>query len=241
MLAFLKRLRYTNSEKKLAEYIYDNFGFYPKDIELYKLAFKHKSLFEKNSQGILISNERLEYLGDAVLDTVVAYFLFKKYPLQQEGFLTDMRSRIVSRASLNKISQKIGMNRFISYVKPNDPHARFKSLGGNSLEAFVGAMFIDFGYDFSSKIIIDKIINAHLDLEEVEKNNINYKSRILEWAQKGKHRIDFKMTGTKGSGFEKLYQIQVIIDDEPYGDSADYSIKGAEQLAAEKTIQMINI
>ncbi len=232
--------RYRNkSDRALARSIHNIFGFYPKNIELYKLAFTHKSLSTKTMSGCTISNERLEYLGDAVLSSVVAQFLFKKFPTKQEGFLTEMRSKIVSRSSLNKLSLKFGLDNLIHYAKTNE-HCRYKSMGGNAFEAFNGALFLDYGYDFTYKIIVDRIINAHIDLDELQKNETNYKSRLLEWAQKEKHRVNFKQVTSKGSGYSRLYVIQVLIDEKEYGQALDHSIKGAEQLAAEKTWNMIN-
>ena len=221
------------AEKELAKNIHNLFGFYPHNITLYQLAFTHKSMSHKLN-GIQVSNERLEYLGDAILSSIVAEYLFKKYPAKQEGFLTEMRSRIVSRASLNKLSMKFGFENLISYVKSHDKHSKFRSIGGNAFEAFTGAIFLDRGYKFTYKIIVDRIIKIHLDLDEIEKSDGNYKSRILEWSQKHKHQLEFRISDTKGEGFEKLYYIKLFIDEKEYSEACDYSIKGAEQLAAEK-------
>ena len=238
-MSLLTFLRYRNkSDRALACSIHNIFGFYPKNIELYKLAFTHKSMSVKTT-GYSISNERLEFLGDAVLSTVVAQFLFKKFPTRQEGFMTEMRSKIVSRASLNKLSQKFGLEKLINYARSNE-QAKSKSMGGNAFEAFTGALFLDYDYDFAYKIIVNRIIKMHIDLEELEKNESNYKSKLLEWAQRQKRHVVFNQVGIKGSGYDRLYQIQVTIDDEEYGKASDHSIKGAEQLAAEKTWLMMN-
>lgn len=235
MLSLFTLLKYRNgSDRALARSIHNIFGFYPKNIELYKLAFTHKSLSSKTMSGYAISNERLEYLGDAVLSSVVAQFLFKKFPTKQEGFLTEMRSKIVSRSSLNKLSLKFGLEELVHYAKLNE-HCKYKSLGGNAFEAFTGALFLDFGYDFAYNIIVNRIIKVHIDLDELEKNEKNYKSRLLEWAQKEKRQVTFKQIASKGNGYDRLYVIQVVIDDKEYAQGADHSIKGAEQLAAEKT------
>ena len=232
----LSLFRYHNkAEKDLARYINNVFGFYPRNISLYQLAFTHKSLSTKKLNGIIINNERLEYLGDAVLSSIVAEYLFKKFPTKQEGFLTEMRSKIVSRASLNKLSMKLGFDKMVMYAKTHDKHSGFRSIGGNAFEAFTGALFLDRGYNFTYKIIVDHIILIHLDLDDIEKNDVNYKSKLLEWSQKEKHRVEFKHAGTQGDGFDRLYVIQVLIDGKEYGKSSDFSIKGAEQLAAEKT------
>jgi len=231
-----EHLRYHNKEERgLACFIHNVFGFYPHNIVLYQLAFTHKSRSERILSGVTVSNERLEYLGDAVLSSVVAEYLFKKYPTKQEGFLTEMRSRIVSRASLNKLSQKFGFEKQISYVKSHDTHGKFRSIGGNAFEAFTGAVFLDRGYDFTYKIIVDHVIKMHLDINDIEKNEVNFKSKLLEWSQKYKRHIEYKIINTKGDSYDKLYVIQVFIDDKGYEKAADYSIKGAEQLASEKT------
>lgn len=163
-------LRYHNgSDKALAKFIHNIFGFYPKNISLFQLAFTHKSIANKTLSGLTISNERLEYLGDAILSAIVAEFLFKKFPTKQEGFLTEMRSRIVSRSSLNKLSQKFGFEKMINYVKPNDCHSKMRSIGGNAFEAFTGALFLDRGYDFTYKVLVDRVIRLHVDIENLEK------------------------------------------------------------------------
>lgn len=229
-------LRYHNkSDRELACFVRNVFGFYPGNITLYQLAFTHKSMCSKILSGVTVSNERLEYLGDAVLSSVVAEYLFRKFPTKQEGFLTEMRSRIVSRASLNKLSQKFGFEEKISYVKSHDSHGKFRCIGGNAFEAFTGALFLDKGYDFTYKIIVDNVIKLHLDIENIEKNEVNFKSKILEWSQKRKHHIDYKVISTKGDSYDRLYEIQVFIDGKAYAKASDYSIKGAEQLASEKT------
>ena len=238
-MELLSFLRYRNkSDRALAVSIHNIFGFYPKNIELYKLAFTHKSMSTKLS-GYTVSNERLEYLGDAILSSVVAEFLFKKFPTRQEGLLTEMLSKIVSRASLNKLSLKFGFDNLIHYSKKNE-HSKSKSMGGNAFEAFTGALFLDFDYDFAYEVIVNRVIRLHINLEELEKSENNYKSRLLEWAQRKKHHVVFNQVDVKGTGYERLYYIQVTIDEKEYATAADHSIKGAEQLAAEKTWLMMN-
>ena len=232
----LNLFRYHNkAEKDLAKYIHNVFGFYPHNIALYQLAFTHKSLSTKKLNGIIINNERLEYLGDTVLSTIVGEYLFKKFPTKQEGFLTEMRSKIVSRASLNKLSMKLGFDKMVMYAKSHDKHSGFRSIGGNAFEAFTGALFLDRGYNFTYKIMVNNVILMHLDLEDIQNNDVNFKSKLLEWSQKEKHNVEFRHIGTKCEGFEKMYVIQVFVDDKEYGQAVDFSIKGAEQLAAEKT------
>ncbi|MCQ2314192.1 MAG: ribonuclease III [Bacteroidales bacterium] len=226
-------LRYHGgNDKQLARFVKNVFGFYPNNIEPYRLAFIHKSAAVKNNNGMVMCNERLEYLGDAVLSNVVAEFLFKKYPTKQEGFLTEMRARIVSRASLNKLSFKFGFDKQIEIANHNIAR---NSTGGNAFEAFCGALFLDKGYDFSYKIIVDKIINAYLDVDELQNTETNFKSRLLELCQKKKKKLEFRIDEQQKERRNKFYKTTVFIDDKPYGSGSDYSIKGAEQIASEKT------
>lgn len=226
-----------SKNKPLSEFIHNDFGFYPRNIALYELAFTHKSASETTLGHFKLNNERLEYLGDAVLSAAVADYLFRLFPTKAEGFLTEMRSKIVSRASLNKLSQKLGFEGMIQYS--HDTHSNYKSMTGNAFEAFVGALYLDRGYDFTKHILLDRIIKVHIDLDQLEQTDVNFKSKLLEWCQKGKHQLNFKLLTERGSRQDRLYQVVVIIDSEEYGQAADYSIKGAEQLAAEKTWNML--
>jgi len=226
-----------SKDKALSEFIYNDFGFYPRNISLYQLAFTHKSASDNTVGNYKLSNERLEYLGDAVLSTAVADYLFRLFPTKPEGFLTEMRSRIVSRASLNKLSQKLGFEQVIHYS--HDNHSNFKSIGGNAFEAFIGALYLDRGYDFAKHIILDRIVKVHIDLEQIEQTDVNFKSKLLEWSQKEKHHLVFKLNDDKNNGHNKLYHVTVVIDETDYATGMDYSIKGSEQLAAEKTWNML--
>lgn len=226
-----------SKDKPLSEFIHNLFGFYPRNIALYQLAFTHKSASGNTVGEFRLSNERLEYLGDAIISAVVADYLFHLFPTKSEGFLTEMRSRIVSRASLNKLSQKLGFEQVIHYS--HDSHSNFKSLGGNTFEAFVGALFLDRGFNFTKHILLNRIIKIHIDLEQLAQTDVNFKSKLLEWSQKEKHHVVFKVVNEKNSNHGRLYQVVAVIDDKEYAQGADYSIKGAEQLAAEKTWAML--
>lgn len=237
-MSFWDLFSHSNSkDKALKEFIHNDFGFYPKNITLFQLAFTHKSASDNTVGNFRVSNERLEYLGDAILSAVVADHLFRLFPTKSEGFLTEMRSRIVSRASLNKLSQKLGFDEMIQYS--HDTRSNFKSLGGNAFEAFVGALYLDRGYDFTKAVLLDRIIKVHIDLEQLEQTDVNFKSKLLEWSQKEKHHVVFKMVDEKNSNKGKLYHVVAVIDDHDYAQGIDYSIKGAEQLAAEKTWNML--
>ena len=220
-------------DRALFEYIHNIFGFYPKNINLYRVAFTHKSVAAEKVGNYHVSNERMEYLGDAVLGVVVADYLFHTFPTQPEGFLTEMRSRIVSRVSLNKLSQKLGFDEYIRHAPDMGGNAR--SMGGNAFEALMGAIYLDRGFDFTKKVIIDRIVKVHIDLEELQNTDVNFKSKLLEWSQKNKTNLVYKVIDETGAGNKKQYHVQVFIEGKPYADALDRSIRGAEQLAAEKT------
>jgi len=223
---------YFSQHKSLYHAIKNIFGFYPGNIFLYKLAFRHKSVAQKQ-HGTLISNERLEYLGDAILGAVVAEFLFKLYPYEDEGFLTDMRSKLVSRVQLNKLSAKLGLDRLVQINASKSQYS--KSYKGDAFEAFIGALYLDKGFDFTSQIVVKHIIKVHLDIEEIRKTEGNFKSRVIEWGQKNKKSVVFKVIDEKGQGQKKQYVVEIFIDNKSYGTEQDYSIKGAEKILSEKT------
>ncbi|MCD4697984.1 MAG: ribonuclease III [Bacteroidales bacterium] len=228
---------FLTSDKKLLHAIKNIFGFYAGNIFLYQLAFRHKSASKDFINGLKISNERLEYLGDAVLSSIVADYLFKKFPYKEEGFLTEMRSKIVSRSQLNKLSRKLAIDKLIKSEAFCNSHS--KSLYGDAFEAFVGALYLDKGYNFARKIIIKRVIEVHFDMEKLEAVDRNFKSQMIEWSQKEKIPIEFYVVDEIGNGYGKQYVVELKVDDVVYSSGRDYSIKGAEQLAAGKAFNKI--
>jgi len=224
-----------SKDKKLNNFIKNVFGYHPGNILLYKLALCHKSASTEEIKGIKINNERLEYLGDAILSAVVADYLFKKFPSRDEGFLTEMRSRLVSRDNLNKLSEKIGIHKFVKASASNV----YRSINGDAFEAFVGAIFLDKGFNFAKKVLVNRIIKFHIDIDEMENKDQNYKSRLIEWAQKEKKQVEFVVLEETGTGYNKQYIVEVLIDKQLSGTGRDYSIKKAEQNAAEKALMLI--
>jgi len=227
-----------NSDKQLKHAIKNIFGFRPGNIFLYRLAFLHKSVTQETIHGVKVNNERLEFLGDAILDAVTADYLFKTFPTRDEGFLTEMRSKIVSRTTLNKLSQKMGIDSLIQL----DPSTTgvLRSFLGDAFEALVGAMYLDKGYNFTKKIILERIIRHYFDIDELVTQEVNFKSKIIEWAQKEHKQLQFMVLDEIGSGYKKQYLVEVMVDANPLSRAQDFSIKGAEQLAAEKAWQKIN-
>jgi ribonuclease III len=228
-----KPVRYFFSpDKHLFLAIRNIFGFYPGNIFLYKLAFVHKSAGTESLRGIKINNERLEFLGDAILDSITAEFLFKTFPLKDEGFLTEMRSKLVSRVQLNKLAQKMGLDSLIQ-LESNSSNL-YRSFQGDAFEALVGAMYLDKGYNFTRKILLNRVIKHYFDINELVNLESNFKSKMIEWAQKEKKQVVFNVSGESGTGYKKLYIVELLVDSEAVAEGRDYSIKGAEQLAAEK-------
>ena len=228
-----------SSEKDLFEAIKNIFGFYPGNIFLYKLAFRHKSVAQELKKGLKDSNERLEYLGDAILSAVVADYLFKKFPYKDEGFLTEMRSKIVSRNQFNNLAIKLGIDKIIQSTQ--DANNIPKSINGDAFEAVIGAVYLDKGYDFSKKLIIEKIIKIHIDIEELESTDKNFKSKLIELVQKEKKNLEYKVVNEVGEGNFKQYVVEVFIDEVSFGKGQDFSIKGAEQSASEKACIKVGI
>lgn len=226
-------LRYQfSSEKKLRKAIKNIFGFYPGNIFLYQQALRHKSASIIHKNGQRINNERLEYLGDSILSAVVSDYLYKRFPTKDEGFLTEMRSKIVSRSSLNKLAQKLGLDELIRSTASENQ--LMKSAGGNAFEAFVGAIYLDNGYQKTKRIMIRHILRLHFDIEALVSMEISYKSKLIEWAQKEKRNLEFSVLNEENIHGHKQYTVAVVIDDETIDQATDYSIKGAETLAAEK-------
>jgi len=230
---------YLSKEKHFYVAIKNIFGFYPENIFLYKLAFRHKSQAEELLNGIRVSNERLEFLGDTVLSTVVADYLFRMFPYKDEGFLTEMRSKIVSRTQLNKLSLRLGIDQLIIHTQ--EKNNVYRSIKGDAFEAIVGAIYLDKGYTFTRKILINRVIKNNFDLNELINTDLNFKSKLIEWAQKEKKSIEFNVVQEVGTGYHKQYVVDVLVSGEVAGNGRDYSIKGAEQNAAMKAIEFFGL
>lgn len=228
----------SKEDKKLVLAIKTIAGFTPSNLALYKLATLHSSR-SKEKNGFRESNERLEYLGDAILGAAVADYLFKKYPFKDEGFLTEIRSRIVNRESLNNLARKVGVSSIVQFDRKNTQLQQV--ILGNTLEALVGAIYLDKGYLRTKKFVIDKLIQPYFNLEVVVNSNSNHKSKVIEWSQRHGKEIRFDVEEIKKGRNGKEFSAQVIIDEQPYGQGFGYTKKKAEQDAAEKTCVLLNI
>ncbi|MEM8966482.1 MAG: ribonuclease III [Bacteroidota bacterium] len=225
-------------DRKVSRRVHQMVGRPPANLGLYRLAFKHVSVAKRNRYGLKESNERLEYLGDAVLSTVVAEYLFKKFPFRDEGFLTEIRARIVNRESLNSVARKIGVDQLVEYDSSHRGGYRaHKSINGNTLEALVGAVYLDHGFSFCRRFVLHRILIPHFDLTDIVKNNTNFKSMIIEWAQKNNHQIRFEIVDTRGTSHQREFIAQLFLNEKPICQGSGYSKKKAEQRASEKAIQ----
>jgi ribonuclease-3 len=223
---------YFSKDKPLYNSLKNILGFFPDNISLYKQAFRHSSAAQEVKKGVKDSNERLEYLGDAVLGAVVAEYLFKMFPYKDEGFLTKMRSKIVSRSQLNQLSVKLGFNKFIEASLERGSTSN--SINGDAFEAVIGAIYIDKGYYTARTFILERVIKNHVDMDEVQNKETDYKSRLIEWAQREKKELRFVLVSEIGEGNDKQFLVSVTIDGESKGASQHFSKKKAEQFAAEK-------
>ncbi len=214
-------------------------GFTPSNLELYRLATMHSSIAKENGSGYKESNERLEYLGDAILGAAVADFLFKKFPFKPEGFLTEIRSRIVNREALNLLARKIGVANIVQFDQKN-AHLQQVILG-NTLEAIVGAIYLDKGYIRTKKFVIDKLINPNYNVDDLVNSDSNFKSKIIEWAQREGKDVKFEILNVKKGRNHKEFTAQVLVDNEAKGTGYGNSKKKAEQDAAFKTCEMLNL
>jgi len=216
-------------------------GNKPFNLHPYKVATQHSSIAKRVKQGFKESNERLEYLGDAILGLVVADFIFKKYPFKDEGFLTEIRSRIVSRDSLNQVGRKIGIGQIVKFdVKRKTPNSH-KSLFGNGLEALIGAVYIDRGFNYCERFIVKKLLIPHFDIDEIISTTKNYKSKLIEWTQKKSKKIDFAHVNTVEKGHFREFTIEVRIDNEPIAKGHGLSKKKAEQDASRESCLKLSL
>ena len=229
-------------DRKYVKVLKNLLGFVPGNLSLYKMAFRHKSVALVLKNGSKSSNERLEFLGDAVLGSVVAEVLFKLYPYKEEGFLTEMRSKIVRRANLNQLGRKLGFQELIDFdAKTINVHAKQSSLLGDAFEALIGAVYLDKGYNFTKDFITERIIKPHIDIHTLELTETNFKSKLIEWCQRHSKDISFEPISNVEGDSVKLFTVQVFIDSEPMATGVDYNKKNAEKFAAEKTCEMLGI
>jgi ribonuclease-3 len=232
---------YISPNRKYVKVLKNLLGFVPGNISLYRLAFRHKSVAQNVKKGVKNSNERLEFLGDAVLGCVVAEVLFKLYPYEDEGFLTELRSKIVSRVNLNQLARKLGFDKLIEYDNRMLNSSRQGSLLGDAFEALIGAVYLDKGYEFTKSFLINHIIKSHIDIHTLEQTETNFKSKLIEWCQRHSKDIAFDLIGNEDGENTKLFTVQALVDGEVMGLGKEFNKKTAEKLAAEKACEVLGI
>jgi len=217
---------------------YRMLGFYPHNLKIYEQALLHKSSSVKTEKGRPLNNERLEFLGDAILDAVVGDIVYQKFDGKREGFLTNTRSKIVSRESLNRLAEQIGLLKLIKFSARQSAHNSY--MGGNAFEALVGAIYLDRGYDYCKYFMEERIIGQYLNLERISRKEVNFKSKLIEWTQKNKVEIVFDLLSQSNDEFNSpVFESEVQIEGIHACKGKGYSKKESQQIAAHETLNRI--
>ena len=211
-------------------------GFIPGNIDLYRIALSHRSIKETSEEN----NERLEFLGDAVLSSIIAHYLFKKYPYKDEGFLTEMRSKMVNRQKLNEIALKMGLKKISLYNK-NDHALKISQIFGNTLEALIGAVFLDKGYNKTQKWVENYIILPHLFINDLENIEINIKNKLYGWASKNGKSVEFATLNESLEKGRRLFTIAATVDGQIIAQAKGFNKKDASHLAAQLAVEKLGL
>lgn len=229
--------QFLSADRQFARSIANVIGFTPRNLHIFKQAFSHKSALDPKLHTVT-SNERLEYLGDAVLSSIVAEYLFQKYPNSDEGFLTKMRSKIVKRKTLNRIAEDMGID--VILQDHNDTRLS-ESMKGNALEALVGAIYIEKGFDGTREIVVSKILRRFLNIQDLEEKDDNYKSQLLEYCQKHGNEIDYRVVERFKFDNRDRFKIAVYVNGKEMAIGEDFNKKSAEQNASFKALKSLGI
>ncbi len=232
----IRLLKYKNKEPYSS--FYKLLGFIPDNIQIYEQAFLHKSSSIEAENGRWLNNERLEFLGDAILDAIIADIVYKHFYKRREGFLTNTRSKIVQRETLNRIAIELGLDKMVIYS--TKLHAHNNHMYGNALEALIGAVYLDKGYDQCYRFVEDVIIRNHINLDKIAKKEVNFKSSLIEWSQKNKLAISFKLIESfLDKHGNPVFQTAIILADMQIGIGIGYSKKESQQNAAKMAIKKL--
>ncbi|MEO7314943.1 MAG: ribonuclease III [Ginsengibacter sp.] len=235
-MSLLSSIFLSKNEREFRKQLRNVLGFTPKNIELYRVALSHRSVREGSDQN----NERLEFLGDAILGAIVANYLFMRYPYKDEGFLTEMRSKMVNRNQLNDIAIKIGLKK-ITFFNRFDNSLKISQIFGNTLEALAGAVYLDKGYNETVKWVSTHIIHPHLFMQDLENLDINLKNKLYGWANKNGKTLEFDTLNETIENGRRLFTIGAKIDGEIIAEAKAFNKKDASQVAAQKAIEILNI
>ena len=225
-------------EKELFSSLYAILGFYPHDIAYYKQALMHKSVHRRNAKGKPLNNERLEFLGDAILDAVVGDVVYQHYEGKREGFLTNTRSKLVSRETLGKLATEMGLGNLLLSAGHSTSHNSY--VEGNALEALVGAVYLDRGYDACMWFWKNRVLGKYINIDKVAFKEVNFKSKLLEWSQKNRVRLEYKMLKQKkDDNGSPVFSFQVVLEGVEGEKGTGFSKKEAQQLASKETLQRL--
>ncbi len=225
-------------DKELYFSLYEIIGFYPHNIEYYKMALMHKSIMHRNNKGKPVNNERLEFLGDAILDAIVGDIVYHHFPGKREGFLTNTRSKLVQRETLNKLAQDMGINELILSNGHSSSHNNY--MGGNAFEALVGAIYLDRGYNACMQFMQQRILTTRINLDKLAYKEVNFKSKLIEWSQKNRVKIEFVLLQQKvEKGGSPVFIYQVVLEGVEGCSGQGYSKKESQQLAAKLTLEKL--
>lgn len=236
---FIERLRLPfRDEKELRLSLSNIMGFCPHSIQYYKVALTHKSSGQRNDKGKPLNNERLEFLGDALLDAVVGHIVYEHFSGKREGFLTNTRSKLVSRETLGKLAQEMGLTELIQSNGSQRSHNSY--MAGNAFEALIGAIYLDQGYDAVMRFMKKRILAQMVNIDKVAYKEVNFKSKLIEWTQKNRVRMEFKMLKqSKDESGSPIFRFQVIIEGVEGGTGQGFSKKEAQQESAKETLQRL--
>jgi len=236
----LRKIRLISNARKEPYFLfYQVLGFYPDKIEYYQLAVRHKSLSIPTERGQQLSNERLEFLGDAVLNSVVTDILYRHYESQQEGFLTNTRSKIVKRDSLNKLALEIGLNRLVKVTKYVNAHTN-NNIYGNALEALLGAIYLDYGYKQCKVFVEKRLFSTFVNLDKVAENEVNFKSKLIEWCQKNRVEPEFVLVSeTLGKSNKHVFKSSLLLLGKTICEANGASKKESQQNASRIAVERI--
>ena len=225
-------------EKELYSSLYDIIGFYPHDISFYKLALMHKSVMRRNAKGKPVNNERLEFLGDAILDAIVGDIVYQHFPGKREGFLTNTRSKLVQRDTLNKLAQEMGINQLILSSGHTSSHNSY--MGGNAFEALVGAIYLDQGYNACMRFMNKRILAQMINIDKVAYKEVNFKSKLIEWSQKNKVRLSYEQVlQEKDKNGNPIFEFKVVLEGVEGCAGRGFSKKESQQLASKLTLDKL--
>lgn len=230
------RILFKSPQTQFEKEIQNILGLRPGNILLYRTALSHRSVKDSPDEN----NERLEYLGDAILSAIVADYLFKRYPYKGEGFLTEMRSKMVNRQQLNDIAVKMGLKKITLYNK-FDGSLKSSQIFGNTLEAVVGAVYLDIGYNKAKKWILEQILIPHMFVDDLELVDINLKNKLIGWASKNGKTLSFDLADEKQESGRRIFTINAVLDGEILSQGKAFNKKDASQIAAQAAIEKIGL